>query len=427
MPPPSPATQAARVRLGTVVDGRWRLDALVAVGGCSAIYAASHPNGHRVAMKVFDIELTDNPTAVAHFLREGRAANRIGHPGVVAVVDEGTTADGAPFLIMPLLEGETAQHRLSRTPEGLPAVEALAIVEAVLDVLVSAHGRGIVHRDLKPDNIFLETDGRVRVLDFGIARVADSLDATAYGMVMGTPGFMAPEQACGRTDDVGPRTDVWASGALLYTLMTGRLLHDAPNPIASVIRAQNEAVAPAHELVAGVSDAVAHVLDGALAFEPSQRWMDATAMRWAVRAALDELRAKKQTSGSCAGVAVDALGGRGIASDAPVALDAAPWAGWTWPPMPWIAAACVSAMVALVLVATHSFSPSKGPVVAVAPHAAEELPATTTDATPLDEAPTLPPPAIDVDSLPHAAPVTLLHRPAHAAPKPQEIVRTVDF
>jgi len=427
MPPPSAATQAARARLGTVVDGRWRLDALVAVGGCSAIYAATHPNGHRVAMKVFDIELTENPTAVAHFLREGRAANRIGHPGVVAVVDEGTTSDGAPFLIMPLLEGETAQHRLSRSPEGLPAVEALAIVEAVLDVLVAAHGRGIVHRDLKPDNIFLETDGRVRVLDFGIARVADSLDATACGIVMGTPGFMAPEQARGKTEDVGPRTDVWASGALLYTLMTGRLLHDAPHPIASVIRAQNETVAPAHELIAGVSDAVAHVLDGALAFEPSQRWMDATAMRWAVRAALDELRAKRGTAVSCAGVAVDALGGRASPSDAPVALDAAAWSGWTWPPMPWIAAACVSAMVALVLVATHSFSPVKGPVVAVAPHAAEELPATTIDAPLVDPAPATPPPAVDVDDLPHAAPVTLLRRPAHASPKPQEIVRTVDF
>jgi hypothetical protein len=427
MPSPSPATQAARARLGSVVDGRWRLDALVAVGGCSAIYAATHANGHRVAMKVFDIELTENPTAVAHFLREGRAANRIGHPGVVAVVDEGTTADGAPFLIMPLLEGETAQHRLSRSPEGLPPVEALAIVEEVLDVLVAAHGRGIVHRDLKPDNIFLETGGSVRVLDFGIARVEGSLDATACGTVMGTPGFMAPEQARGRTADVGPRTDVWATGALLYTLMTGRLLHDAPNPIASVIRAQHEPVPPAHELVPGVSDTVAHVLDGALAFDAPQRWMDATAMRWAVRAALDELRAKKGTVGSCAGVAVDAFGGRTATSDAPMALDTPPWRGWTWPPMPWIAAACVSAMVALLLVATHSFSPMKGPVVAVAPHAAEELPATTTDATATAPALTPPPPAVDVDDLPRAAPVVAPHRAPHASPKSQEIVRTVDF
>jgi len=427
MPPPSPATQAARARLGSVVDGRWRLDALVAVGGCSAIYAASHLNGHRVAMKIFDIELTENPTAVAHFLREGRAANRIGHPGIVAVVDEGTTADGAPFLIMPLLEGETAQGRLTGSPEGLPPVEALAIVEEVLDVLVAAHGRGIVHRDLKPDNIFLETSGRVRVLDFGIARVADSPDATACGIVMGTPGFMAPEQARGETEDVGPRTDVWASGALLYTLMTGRLLHDAPNPIASVIRAQHEPVAPAHDLIAGVSDAVAHVLDGALAFETSQRWMDATAMRWAVRAALDELRAKRGTSGSCAGVAVDALAGRTARSDAPVALDHGPWSGWTWPPMPWLAAACAAAMVALVLVATHSLSPMKAPVVTVAPHAAEELPTTTTDAPATEPAPALPPPAVDVDDLPRAAAHPPPRRAPRTSPKSPEIIRSVDF
>jgi eukaryotic-like serine/threonine-protein kinase len=427
MPSPSPATQAARVRLGSVVDGRWRLDALVAVGGCSAIYAATHPNGHRVAVKVFDIELTDNPTAVAHFLREGRAANRIGHPGVVTVLDEGTTTDGAPFLVMPLLEGETAQQRLSRTPDGLAPVEALAIVEAVLDVLVAAHGRGIVHRDLKPDNIFLEAGDRVRVLDFGIARVADSPDATACGVVMGTPGFMAPEQARGRTADVGPRTDVWATGALLYTLMTGRLLHDAPNPIASVIRAQNEPVAPADVLIEGVSDAVAHVLDGALAFEAQQRWMDATAMRWAVRAALDELRAKRLTTGSCAGVAVDALQARAATTDAPVAVDASPWAGWTWPPMPWVAAACAAAMVVLLLVTTHSLSAMKTPVVAAPPHAAEELPAPTTDAPAADPAPAPLPPAVDVDDLPRAAPHAAAARSTRPTPKATEIIRKADF
>ncbi|HEX3344218.1 MAG TPA: serine/threonine-protein kinase [Polyangiaceae bacterium] len=427
MPTPSPALQAARARLGEVVGGKWRLDALVAVGGCSAIYAATHANGHRVAMKVFDIELTDNPTAVAHFLREGRAANRIGHPGVVPVLDEGTTADGAPFLLMPLLEGETAQQRLSRSPDGLPAAEALGIVEAVLDVLVEAHGRGIVHRDLKPDNVFVEAGGRVRVLDFGIARVEGSLEATACGVVMGTPGFMAPEQARGRTEDVGPRTDVWATGALLYTLLTGRLLHDAPNPLASVIRAQSEPVAPAEVLLEGVSDAVAHVLDGALAFEASQRWMDATAMRWAVRAALDEARSARGTAGSCAGVAVDALAGRTATSDAPVAVDTPPWTGWTWPPMPWVAAACAAAMVALALLSTHSFTPGKAPVVASAPHAAEELPALASDAPPGEPTPAPPPPSVDVDDLPRATPPGAPHRAARPGPKATEIVRQVDF
>jgi serine/threonine-protein kinase len=427
MSTPSPATQAARARLGSVVGGRWRLDALVAVGGCSAIYAATHANGHRVAMKVCDLELTENATAVAHFLREGRAANRIGHPGVVEVVDEGVTDDGAPFLIMPLLEGETAQQRLSRSPSGLPAAEALGIVEAVLDVLVAAHRRGIVHRDLKPDNIYLEKGGRVRVLDFGIARVEDALDATACGTVMGTPGFMAPEQARGRTADVGPRTDVWATGALLYTLLTGRLLHDAPSPIASVIRAQNEPVAPAEVLIEGVSDAVAHVLDGALAFERADRWVDATAMRWAVRAAIDALRGKRETLGSCAGVAVDTLATRALPSDAPVAIDTPPWAGWTWPPMPWLAAACAAAVVALVLVCTHALAPGKAPVVAVAPHAAEELPSPVTDAPPDDEAPVLVMPAVDVDALPRATAKPAPRRAPRAATKAPEIVRKVDF
>ena len=302
-------------------------------------------------------------------------------------------------------------------------------------MLVAAHARGIVHRDLKPDNIFLEHGGRVRVLDFGIARVAGSPDATACGTVMGTPGFMAPEQARGRMEDVGPRTDVWAAGALLYTLLTGRLLHDAPNPIASVVRAQSEPVPPARELVPGVSDAVAHVLDGALAFDVAQRWMDATAMRWAVRAALDEARARGATTGSCPGVAVEALGeraARGGRSDAPVAVEpqAPAWSGWTWPPMPWLAAVASAAMVLLVAAGLHALTPASAPVAAVAPPPVATIPPATTallTLAPRPTAPAAPPPAVDVDALPAVAPVASAHRAPRTRARATEIVRKLDF
>jgi serine/threonine-protein kinase len=431
-----PQADAARARVGTLVEGRWRIEALIAVGGSSAIYAATHRNGMRLAMKVLDPELSDNETAVAHFLREGRAVNGIAHPGVVSVLDEGTTADGAPFLLMPLLEGETAQQRLARHPGGLPALQALAIVEAVLDVLSAAHARGIVHRDLKPDNVFLERSGAVRVLDFGIAHVESTghdMELTQHGTVVGTAGYLPPEQARGRVREAGPRSDLWSAGAMLYTLLTGRVLHEAPNVIQSILRAQNEAVPPARELVPGVADAVAHVLDGALAFEQSDRWADAVSMRLAVRAAIDELR-RIEARGlqSCAGVTVESLAGR-TPSDVPVAFDAVDAFRATRRPLAWLAAVCVSA--AWVLLAAFVAHGRPTPVVVAAasrPPALESPPLVTGSTAPETTLAPLPPPvavpAVQADAPP---PAPVASAKAAAAPKgphkAREIVRQLDF
>lgn len=433
MPSAEPNLEAARARVGTVVDGRWRLDALVAVGGSSAIYAATHRNGLRVAMKVLDSELTQNHTAVTHFLREGRAVNGIPHPGVVPVLDEGTMVDGAPFLLMPLLEGETAQQRLMRHRGGLPAREALGIVEAVLDVLVAAHARGVVHRDLKPDNVFLERGGAVRLLDFGVAHVASNdLDLTAYGTVVGTAGYLPPEQAQGRTHEVGPRSDVWAVGATLYTLLTGRTLHEGAHLLASIVRAQTEAVPPARVLVPGVSEAVGHVLDGALAFEPDDRWIDATAMRCAVRAALDDLGARDKM-GSCPGVTVDSLAPRAL-SDAPAGLDRV---RITRRPLAWMVAACVAAAwiaAAFVVRGTHASRDSQAPI-AIA--AAAPAPPSVEPPVTVAQDPASQPEVLAPEAVPTAAAGGTVTPPASSArpspakasrrPRGSEIVRTVDF
>ena len=400
------ATQdAARARVGTTIDGRWRIDALIAVGGSSAIYSATHRNGHRIAIKILDKELACDPTAVAHFVREGSAANRVGHPGAVAVVDEGVALDGAPFLIMPLLQGETALDRLNRTHAGLPVREALSIVDAVLDVLVAAHARGIVHRDLKPENVFIEHGGGVRVLDFGIARVCDALsDKTQAGTVFGTPGYMAPEQARGQIDQVGPRSDLWSAGALLYTLLTRQTLHDAPNVLQSIARAQTQPVPPAGQIVPGVSAAVANLLDGALAFDQARRWADAPTMRLALRVAMDEARSA-EVAGSCSGVSVETLSGR---SDAPVAMEPAVIRARPSRPIPWIAAACAAVAAAVILVFTYGRpAPAHSTVAAASaapPPAAETLPVPATETlaplpAPADMAPE-PASSVEVDSLP---------------------------
>jgi serine/threonine-protein kinase len=426
-----PHADAARARVGTLVEGRWSIDALIAVGGSSAIYAATHRNGMRVAMKVLDPELADNETAVSHFLREGKAVNGIAHPGVVSVLDEGTTADGAPFLLMPLLDGETAQQRLARHPGGLPAVEALAIVEAVLDVLSAAHARGIVHRDLKPDNVFLERSGAVRVLDFGIAHVESNLELTQHGTVVGTAGYLPPEQARGQVRQCGPRSDLWSAGAMLYTLLTGRVLHDAPNVIQSILRAQHEHVPPARQLVPGVADAVGHVLDGALAFEQSDRWTDAVAMRLAVRSAIDELkRAESRELRSCAGVTVESLAGR-TPSEAPVAFDAVDAWRATRRPVAWIAAVCVSAAWVLIAAFIAHGRPAPVVVAAAAPPPALESPALVTGSTAGDTS-LAPLPEVSADALPEAptpaAPVASAKPAAPKGPhKAREIVRQADF
>jgi serine/threonine-protein kinase len=438
----------ARARVGATIDGLWHVDGLVAVGGSATIYAATDGRGKRYAVKVFDVELVEVPSALAHFRAEGRVANRIGHAGVVNVLAEGTTEDGAPYLVMPLLDGETAQQRLQRHAGGLPVREALAIVETVLDVLVAAHGRGIVHRDLKPDNVFLERGGGVRVLDFGIARLADNPDRTMHGTVLGTPGYMPPEQARGKIDEIGPRSDLWSVGALLYTLLTGRVLHAAPTLIASVLRAQNDAAAPAAQLVPGVGEALANALDGALAFDPSNRWMDASAMLLAVRAAIDEVRGKDLAS--CPGVAVDSLAPTTPEDDEekPVTM---PGPGEIWRPVPWIAGFAAAAAALAVAAFVHVRPPAQSalalaPVAASRPVAADiappreetapapvDVPALATTSgggAPMPGASgvgaPLPDAIVDVDSLPEAAPVaSAKHTPVK--PKASEIVRTVDF
>jgi serine/threonine protein kinase len=202
----------ANARVGRVVGKRWRLDALLGIGGMAAVYAATHRNGRPVAVKILHPELSRDDALRARLLREGYLANTIGHEGVVAILDDGIDdEDDSVFLVMERLEGETLDERLRREDDALPVEEAVRITEALLDVLVAAHAKGVIHRDLKPANVFLTKDGTLKVLDFGLARGAPSADATAgdakpslHGVV-GTPAYMAPEQARGLWERVDAR------------------------------------------------------------------------------------------------------------------------------------------------------------------------------------------------------------------------------
>jgi len=282
----------AESRVGQLVLGKWRLNRLLGLGGMAAVFEATHRNGNQVAIKILHPDLTRFDEIRERFLAEGYAANRVSHPGVVTVRDEGTTDDGAVFLVMDLLRGKTLAQRLQQAGEPLSVTAVLEIASQLLDVLVQAHARGIVHRDIKPENVFLTRDGRVRLLDFGIARVEAQTrtHTTQLGTTLGTPAFMPPEQALGRWTELDGRSDLWALGATMYLLLSGKPVREPGTVTEQLLGAMTRPVASLGEAVA-LPRAVVKVVDRALAFEREDRFPDARSMQLAVRVALDELDA----------------------------------------------------------------------------------------------------------------------------------------
>jgi eukaryotic-like serine/threonine-protein kinase len=279
--------ERARQRVGSIIRGKWRLDGVIGIGGMASVYSATHRNQSRVAIKMLHAEVALDADVTARFLREGYVANAVRHAGTVRVLDDDVTEDGAPFLVMELLDGETLDARLVRL-EALPIDEVAAIGAQLLDVLAAAHERDIVHRDLKPENLFLTREGALKVLDFGIARLREphSGAGTRAGSVLGTPAFMAPEQALGRWNDVDGRTDIWAVGATLFTLLSGRHVHEADTVQAELVLAATRAAPPLQSIVPHVPSALASVIDRSLRFEARDRFPDARAMHAALCAAL---------------------------------------------------------------------------------------------------------------------------------------------
>jgi serine/threonine-protein kinase len=285
--------EAVNARVGRVVGGQWKIDAVLGVGGMAAVYAATHTDGHRAALKMLHPQLSMNADIRTRFTREGYVANSIRHPGVVRVLGDGVAEDGAAFLVMELLEGETAAERAERAGGRLAPREAVRIADGVLDALAAAHAAGIIHRDIKPDNVFCTTDGRVMVLDFGIARVYETSglqsSGTRTGTMMGTPAFMPPEQALGRVNQIDAASDVWATGALLFWLLTGRSPHHGDNANEQLISAATLPCPSIATVAPGTPLPLVGVIDTALAFVKASRYSSATEMQRALRLAATQL------------------------------------------------------------------------------------------------------------------------------------------
>jgi serine/threonine-protein kinase len=274
---------------GRSLVGRFRVGKLLGIGGMSTVYEAWHRNGRPVALKVLRRDLAASQKARSRFLREGYVANRLGHPGAVAILDDHID-EGIVFLVMERLEGETLAQKSKRANGQLPWEEVLTVVERLLDVLAAAHRAHVVHRDVKPENVFLTRDGSVKLLDFGIARVRESVAGdeafTKTGVALGTPGFMAPEQARGLSEDVDERTDLWAVGALLFRLFAGRRVHEGATPNEILIASATQPAPPVTAFAPGLPASVVEIVERALQIDKAERWENARAMQRAVLRAL---------------------------------------------------------------------------------------------------------------------------------------------
>ncbi len=251
-----------RLTAGTRV-GPYEVVALVGAGGMAEVYRATDTRlGRDVAIKVVSEAFGADGAFVERFEREAKLAGSVNHPNVVALHDVGLH-DGKPYFVTELLQGETLRERLAKGP--VPLAKALEWTAQMAQGLAAAHEGGIVHRVLKPENVFISRDGHVKLLDFGIAKLIEaaheaaphglldetlspSSGGTGSGMVLGTPGYMSPEQV--RGDPVDARTDLFSLGAVLYELLSGRrafpgavvesgyaILHKEPEPLPASVPA----------------------------------------------------------------------------------------------------------------------------------------------------------------------------------------------
>ncbi|WNI16724.1 protein kinase domain-containing protein [Actinacidiphila sp. ITFR-21] len=279
--------------VGSMVgEGRYRLSGKLGRGGMAEVFAAEDVRlGRTVAVKLLRSDLAEDPVSKARFTREAQAVAGLNHHAVVAVYDSGEdrTATGTvPYIIMELVEGHTIKDLLTG-PTLPPVDQALLITSGVLDALAYSHQHGIVHRDIKPANVIITSTGQVKVMDFGIARALHGAASTMTqtGMVMGTPQYLSPEQALGKTVD--NRSDLYATGCLLYELLALRPPFTGETPLSVVYQHVQDLPRPPSQ----VNHRVPPELDGlvlrALAKQPEDRFQSAEEMRGVVGYALQAL------------------------------------------------------------------------------------------------------------------------------------------
>lgn len=265
-------TTVADPLVGRVLDGRYRIESRIARGGMATVYVARDIRLDRtVAIKVMHAGLASDDDFVTRFIGEAKAAAALSHPNVVAVYDQRTDGEHV-FLVMEYVAGHTLRDALTSLGRLGPRA-ALEIMQPVLAALGAAHRAGLVHRDVKPENVLITEDGQVKVADFGLARAETASKMTKTGVIIGTVGYLAPEQVVSGDADV--RSDVYAAGVMLFELLTGRLPHEADTPLAVAYKHVNETVPPPSGAVPGIPLRVDELVTDATSHDPQRRPRDA--------------------------------------------------------------------------------------------------------------------------------------------------------
>jgi serine/threonine protein kinase/Tol biopolymer transport system component len=280
--------------IGSTIS-RYRVLERLGGGGAGVVFKAEDLKLERlVALKFLSTYRSDNEADKRRFLREARASSILDHPNICTVYEIDETDDGRLFIAMAFCEGETLKRKVEREP--LAIAEGVRIAAQIASGLAAAHAKGIVHRDVKPANVIVGPDGRLKIVDFGIAKLADQSRLTRDGTAVGTAGYMAPEQIRGEAID--PRTDVWSLGVVLYEMITGRTPFPGDNDHERIRNILSRTPDPVSRWRPGTPPALERIVARALAKRPAERFPDMEAMR----AELDALAFGLGTAGPLDGL-----------------------------------------------------------------------------------------------------------------------------
>jgi eukaryotic-like serine/threonine-protein kinase len=272
----SALAQVQDPRIGLTLAGRYQVEAAIGEGGMATVYSARHRLVDRpCAVKIMNAALAKNEVIRERFRREAKAAQKLAHPNIIEIFDQGELPDGSLFLVMELLEGETLADLVVRGK--VPIERTVTIAIQIARALARAHDLEVIHRDLKPENVFLaETlDGGdfVKLLDFGIARSMQDSRLTGAGEVFGTPQYMAPERIT--SIDAGPSADLYALGVMLYEMLSGQLPFDAPDIATFFVKHLKEIPAPLRTRDRTLPEELDRLVSELLAKDPKDRPVDA--------------------------------------------------------------------------------------------------------------------------------------------------------
>jgi serine/threonine-protein kinase len=344
---PDRAKTSSRM-IGTVLSGRYRLEAKLGSGGMSTVYLARDTTLDRaVAVKVMHREMSEQPDQLERFRQEARAVAKLSHPNVVSVIDAGEDG-GYPYIVFEYVEGETLKARINRVGP-LDAQEALAYAIEIARGLTVAHARKMVHRDIKPQNVLIDAEGRAKLTDFGISRQLEQDGMTATGRVLGTTDYVAPEQAMGRGTD--QRSDIYALGVVLYETFTGEVPFSADSQVGVAMKHVNEELPDVQALRPELSAASALVVERATAKDPAKRYAEIGEMIDDLSTALEVEAAR---AGSTTGEATSVL-------DAvpPASRKLSTRARWSWG-LAALVALIAAAVVVVILVDSSGHTPIVG-------------------------------------------------------------------